>query len=106
MGALANSAQLINSTDFLGWCIAASCYQARLVITESVDTPEHAVRLELAKAVINDPMTFSSRVVTVIGTDPSVVTAGGTVANLSEAAVLTSIATAWTVLAKIYTGEV
>lgn len=101
MGALANAAKLLKDSDFRDWMTAAGAYQARQVILEDPATADHSIRLLLANDAIVTPEITTDRLVTIIGTDPTIAADGSTVATLNEGKVLTAVANSWTTIAKM-----
>jgi len=98
---LANATVLMRDADFRLWCLAASAYQARIVLTEPINTPDHDVRMRLAKDVINNPEVIVDKVVNIIATDPQIATLGQNVTAIGQAAMLSKIAEIWTPLAEV-----
>lgn len=98
---LANATVLMKDGDFRLWCLAASAYQARVVLTEDPSTPDHDVRMRLAKDVINNPEVIVDKVVNIIATDPQVAGQGSTVAAIGQPLMLNKIAEIWTPLAEV-----
>lgn len=88
MGALANAATLIKDTTFQDWCMAAAAYQARLVVLESNNVPDHQLRFDLALSVVSFPENYRTRFTVYLATDPEVAVKGATAAAVTEATVL------------------
>lgn len=105
MGALANAALLMNDAAMRQWLIAAGAYQARVVYTEDPATPDHAVRLLLAKDVLMNPSFISDRLLTLICTDPVVANMGSTASAVGENTCLAKVAELWTLLAQWTHGD-
>lgn len=106
MGALANAAALIQDATFAQWMTAAAAYQARLVIGEPESTPDHAIRLVLAKEVAVSPHSAAARLVTIVGTDPAIAAQGDNPAAIPEADILAAVAAVWTTLAHLIHPEI
>lgn len=98
---LANAVTLLGDPVFANVAKAASVYQARKVVTEPVATADHDVRLRLAQAVVENPEWMVQRALSVLATDPAVNTRGTTLAAIGQDAILASMETAWTALAKL-----
>lgn len=101
MGALANAATLLQDPIFRAWMTAAGAYQARQVISEDPATANHAVRLKLANDAVVTPGIVTDRLVTIIGTDPTIAAMGNSTATLDETTVLNKVAAAWTTIAQM-----
>lgn len=101
MGQLANAAALMQDPEWREWLIAAAAYQARVVVTEDPSTTDHAVRYRLAQDAIVSPSMLADRLVSVISTDPDVVSLGGTPAQVGETLPIQKTANVWTALAKL-----
>lgn len=101
MGALANAVALMESDEMRKWCMAASVFQARKVITEAGTVNAHATRLKLADAVVTNPNLYATRFVNVVATDPQVASAGDTPAEVTESTVIAKVEEVWTPLATL-----
>jgi hypothetical protein len=102
MGALANAVALRADPVWREWLITAAAYQARLVLLESADTPQHPIRERLARDVATTPQMIADMLVTIVSTDPEVATKGGTPALVGEAMVLDKLEEVWTAVARLY----
>ena len=98
---LANAVVLLGDPTFEKYAKAASVYQARLVVSEASTTPDHAARLRLADAVVTDPDWMTQRAVSILATDPNVNSKGSDVTLIDQSIILTSMASAWTSMAKL-----
>ena len=101
MGALANASALRHDPTFTEWVETAAAYQARLVITEDADTPDHDIRLRLARDAAVTPGVAAGLLVTIVATDPEVATKGETADAVGEALIIAKVAGAWTVLSHL-----
>lgn len=101
MGALANAALLLQDNTFRAWMTAAGAYQARQVVLEPDTTADHAIRLRLANDAIVSPTIVTDRLVTIIGTDPTIAAMGSSTTTLDENTVLNKVAGTWTTIAKM-----
>lgn len=100
MGAVANAAALMRNEDWRHYVTAAVVYQAVQVYTELVSVSDHAVRLRLALDVIAVPDLITTRMVSIVSTDPSIASLGSTLTDNHETALLTKVAQVWTDFAK------
>lgn len=98
---LPNAATLLHDPTFRDWILAASIYQARIVITEDPATADHATRLKLANDVIVNPQMTLDRFVNLVATDPDIAGAGNNVTAIGQPAILSKVAQLWTPLAKL-----
>lgn len=101
MGALANAVLLMDDPIFAKWCTTAGAYQARLILAEADNAPDHAIRLRLAHDVLAGPNIITANLVMLVGTDPEVAAKGSTPVAVTEDLVLAKVASVWTTLAKL-----
>ena len=99
--ALSNAVTLMKDSEFRDWCVAAGAFQARAVVTEPLNTADHAVRLRLASDVLQNPYVLADRLVTVMATDTAIAEAGDNVNALDQTVFLNKVAQVWTPLAKL-----
>lgn len=101
MGALANATALRHEQTFIEWVETAIAYQARVVIGEAANVPDHAIRLTLARVAAVTPNMVLSLMVTAVATDPTVATKGPTAVDVTEQTVIDKVAASWTVVAQL-----
>lgn len=101
MGALANAVLLRKDPDFASWVETAIAYTARNVIIEPTSTPNHNVRLQLARDAAVTPSMILPIMLTAVATDPAIATLGSTTTAIGEQNVLDKVAADWTVIAQL-----
>ena len=101
MGALANATVLRHDQTFNEWVETAIAYQARQVITEAANTPDHAIRMRLAQDTAVQPSMILTLMVTALATDPAVAVKGDTAELVTEQTVIDKVAAVWTTVAKL-----
>lgn len=98
---LPNAVALMKDQEWKDWLLAAAAYQARVVLQEPENTPDHPVRLRLAQDVLTSPQIVLERLVTVVSTDPEVAGKGKTATLVGQPLILQKVAGVWTALAKL-----
>ena len=101
MGALENAASLGRSNNWQDWVVAAAAYTARTVLLEPESTPDHEIRLKLAKIVISNPDFLKNRLTWILATTPSLAQRGNIPSEVGEANVIAEVAAIWTFLAQM-----
>jgi hypothetical protein len=101
MGALANATALRHDETFREWVETAIAYQARQVITEAANTPDHAIRLKLAQDTAVTPNIVLPLMLTAVATDPQVAVKGATADLVTEQTVIDKVASVWTTVAQL-----
>ena len=101
MGALANATVLRKDAEFRSWVETAIAYQARLALTESAATADHAIRERLARDAAVTPGIVLELMVTGVATDPAVANKGATAQLVTEAVVIDAVGALWTPIAKL-----
>lgn len=105
MGRLQNGATLMASQQFRDWLLVAAATTARAVVLESPDTPDHEMRMRLAREVIVSPQIVLDRLVTAIPTDPDVSAQPPVFNDAAEVVVQTKVDQIWTKLAELMYGN-
>ena len=80
---------------------AVSVFTARGVVIEAAATPNHAVRLGLAKVVIYDPNQHANRFQNIIACDDSVASAYTTGSAIPDNVLIQKMSDLWTPVAQM-----
>jgi hypothetical protein len=105
MGRLTNGATLMASQQFRDWLLVAAATTARTVVLEADTTPNHALRMRLAKEVIVSPQIVLDRLVTAVATDPDVSAQPPTFNEAAEPVVQAKVDGLWNKLAELMYGD-
>lgn len=101
-----NAVALRKDPEWKEWVLVAAAYQARVVILEPADTPNHEIRMKMAREVAFTPESIFGVLLTVVSTDPAVCSKGSTAAQVTQQTLLGKVEEVWTPLANLlYAGR-
>lgn len=98
---LSNAVVLMKNEKFRDWIMAASVYQARVVITEGAAVTDHALRVQLAQTVVVNPDMHLAKFVNALACDPDIAGAGTDIEVFGQGPLLSKLAGIWTPMAKM-----
>lgn len=101
MTAVDNAVDLMSSGTLMAKVKAVSVYVARQVVIEAVATPNHAKRMQLAQAVIYNPMVHNTLLTNIIACDPDICGATGDATQLADGTLITKMTDLWTPVAQM-----
>lgn len=100
---LSDRVGLVGQTAFQNRCLMASILIAGEVMTEPATTDDHAARVALATAIINDPMSRGLILAAAVVSNDTIAAAGvgNAGANITDTQIMTQLRAVWNLIAGV-----
>jgi hypothetical protein len=99
MTAIDNAVSLMNSPVMLDKIRAVSVYVAKQVVVESGTVPNHSKRLQLATAVVWNPLQHNVLLQNIVSCDPDICTTTGDASTIPDNLLIQKVTELWTPVA-------